>query len=57
MLQTKTSISGVTKNTKFTPSDSEYQKLGYDLGSTVSDVLDTPTIIQAGKDLLGIKDS
>ena len=42
------------KNTKFTLS--EYQKLGYDLGSTVSDVLDTPTIIQAGKDLLGIKD-
>ena len=34
---------------------SDYQKLGYDLGSTVSDVLDTPTIIQTGKDLLGIK--
>ena len=34
---------------------SDYQKLGYDLGSTVSDVLDTPTIIQTGKQLLGIK--
>ena len=34
---------------------SDYQKLGYDVGSTVSDVPDTSTIIQAGKNLLGIK--
>ena len=32
----------------------EYQKLGYDIGSTVADPADTPTIIQWGRDLLGL---
>ena len=32
----------------------EYQKLGYDIGSTVGDPADTPTIIQWGRDLLGL---
>ena len=41
------------KETKY--SLSEYQKLGYDLGSTVSDVLETSAIVQAGRDILGIK--
>ena len=33
---------------------SEWQALGYDLGSTVTDLVDTATVIQWGKNLLGI---
>lgn len=33
---------------------SDYQKLGYDVGSTVQDVVDTETIIKWGRDLLGL---
>ena len=32
----------------------EYQKLGHDIGSTIADPADTPTIIQWGRELLGL---